>query len=1426
MSKKTDLNNIDTKFDPKRVSKAGPENDLLLDYESERVVAGRGGLENTVGYNLPPKQNEIRYGKKVDPQRRVHRYHGPGVGLLVCVMLLLVVIACVGCGGALWAWDRYAYPYVNLSLPEAFSLASEMYEVDPDKVVTNPYDPEADLDSFYASFKEGMYLSADCDITIADIVNAVMPSEGEGEESRVGDDVNAENPDTGSDPLNALLERLEFDFERLDRKTNEDLEKEVLEIGDKELAAVLNEAMQTAFEIDQLVEISQQYAIDFPNLIKVEQVVIDGVESVARQDDTRVLATVSVNIGDNIEGIARNAYENMLRPSLEESNPDLANTLDGMSGTIISVLSKILPKMLYLTVAVYPNDPDRAAYVTYNNVEDEGKQELIDKLFQGQYLQMSDVDVNLNGVLDPEENGVSMSIPQIAGSIVANTIASLNETIMLNFTNTEDSNGVFQTKPIEFMLSILGADNISQGQFLAIMRDVQVPYDRMAAEYEKPEYSDVTLAANLDKFIDGKDANGNIIGTIETTLTSKYYFNNIKKDANGDDKRVLTAETLFSSIENLMSEDMIKQIEIKNENWKDSDDYPDDYRPDAFKPSADYNALPGLINGYLGTQTEGGIAGMPAKVLKAAYLDNGTTEGAITLTIKADLLELVKESLESEEGESDPMADLVTQLLPKAIYLNVNYSLDGTSEVTITINDVDEEYGDGQSAADFETIFNLLALFGVNLEMETESGVIVIDNYDEICEMVGDTIASAFEELGMRLGGNLEFKEDEVLFPNIFQVISANQIFKYSGQGDLGGMGPDEFYDKYGISDEDLYKILKAMYGYDAGDLGADDLNAGINNVKSELDSKYYVTLASENAEDLFNEIIGLKEDFGKLRVNNDDAVGDEKARYMVQDQRDTQDLYPLLDATDIAALIEGSGKLNMASISILTDTGITRSTIERDDADKDRIVFEVTGKVNAEADGASDAKMYAPLFPEKMSVIVTITEGETEFETSVNLNGIEDDLTTKTMFFVARLSGNDMTKESVEEDVSEQINQAFDSLTSDGAVTLDIDGTNKNVRLGNVFEVAIAAIWEEEDGPIFEDSRPDELFRSTIKALWAGLDGYGQANGENIKALGYTEKIAPFYLEEASIPGTEVTVKGNTRISDAFIGSQFATEDNMKQIADALGINYTNEETKEANISVAQTYILPANASNADQEGEADRYQAIVKHFDGTGLIVTNDNYGDMIFTLELSREAFKGVTNEKGELMMIDPNMMHFVPESMYVSAGITISSEGLNSENVRLVVNTLTSREQEVLIDMMSRFNIDIGKLFGGESGEGETSFAEQIANTTIVEITNEDLGDQISVVDINIPVTVGMLFGYVGGDSGDNTKFSSYIETDLSRDEEYKDNYIYWDYTGDYSNVTEDDKDRFINRVLPTVYNVGLGYLIYNLTETVEIPNIGG
>ena len=645
------------------------------------------------------------------------------------------------------------------------------------------------------------------------------------------------------------------------------------------------------------------------------------------------------------------------------------------------------------------------------------------------------------------------------------------------------------------------------------------------------------------------------------------------------------------------------------------------------------------------------------------------------------------------------------------------------------------------------------------------------------------------------------------MFPNIFQVISANEIFGYSDYEAQQGITQDEFEEEYAIDDAELYTILKAMYGY--GTTTDDALEEDIANVKSELDTKYYVNLTSENADDLFGEIIGLKENLGKLRINNDDAVDDGKERYMVQDPRDTQDLYPLLNAKDIAALIKGSGKLEMASISILTDTVITSSTIENV-KDKDRIVFEVTGKVNPEAEG--NAAQYKPLFPEYMSVIVTITEvktegeteGKTEFETSVNLNAIGDELMTKTMFFVARLSGkNDMTKENVEEDISKDINEAFGSLTSDGAVTLDVDGTKGNVRLGNVFEVATAAIWEEKDGTISSERPDDDLFRRTIKALWAGLDGYNQANGENIMKLGYTSAIAPFNVNIA-------TYSADTRISDAFIGSQMASSENMGNITGALGI--TNKEA----VSVYQTYIIPGSGTPASPEtgySEKERYDEINTYFAETGLI---SRKGDMLFTLKLAKEALNGVMNPEGESMSISKDMQHFVPDFMYVSAGITISEGGLN--DVRVVINRLKEDEQDTLQKMLRRFGVDIAGLFGGE----DKTLANQIAETPIVKLTNDDVGADVLPEDVT--VTVGDLFEYAGG-TANGTRFVSAITDDLdgqdgSTNAEYESSYIYWDYKGDYSGC--DDFSKFESGTAPTVYNVGLGYLYYSIDLSSYVP----
>ena len=1368
MSKKTDKNNLKTKFDPERVSKAGPDNDLLLDYESERIVAGKGGMEKTVGYNLPPKKSDIRYGKKVDPERRVHRYHGPGVGLLVCVMLFLVVLACAACGGTVWAWNNYAYPYVNLSLPEAISLASEMYEADPSKIVTNPYEPEADLDSFYASFKEGMYLADDCNITIRDIVNAVLPEESEGEQT--GDDVNAENPDTGSEQLNALLEMLKFDFDSLDKKQNAALENEVLEISDKELAAVLNEAMQIAFDMEQINEVTGQLGEEIKNVVKVEQVVIEDVESVTKQENTRVLVTVSVNIGDNITAIANNAYNNILRPSLEEDNPDLVKTLDDVVDKAIPVLQKILPKVLYLTVAVYPNDSGKEALITYNNVVDNNKQELIDKVFAGELLQIAGVDVNLNGVIDYEEEQ-GQPIPQIVSSIVAGTIESMSETITLNFTNTEDNEGVFQTKPIEFMLSILGADNISQAQFLAIMRDIQVPYDRMTAKYdENTAYSELTLAQNLQYFIDG-DNN-------DVSFTSKYYFNNDE-----DGSSFINTDNIFTRIDSMMTEEMIDRIMIKySEEWKQNGGYD----ADAHKPMALYNALPGLINGYLSSETEGGIAGMPAKVLAAGY-----ENGSLVLTIKARLRDLVEESLGGEEGESDPMADIVGQLIPEAIYLNVNYSLDGTSDVTITINDVDEEYGDGQSAADFETIFNLLALFGVNLEMETESGVIVIDNYDEICEMVGDTIASAFDEIANRLGGELIFIEDGVLFPNIFQVISANQIFKYSAQDDLGGMDPDEFYDKYGISDEDLYYILRALYGYEAGDYTAIE---GIEHIKSELKEKYYVELSAADASGLLEEISGIKNDFSKLNINGESGNGE---YYMATDPRSAEELDPLFEPEDIAALINGSGELNMAEgLSFLTDTAITESVMTTDKDGNHQLTLTIEGTLDEEAESLpDDAKKYMSLFPDGVYVTVTIGfDGEGNVATSYNLNGIETGRMTKMMFFIDRLSGYDdesnrLLEEAIDDQINEGVNDAFDQLRSDGDVSLTF--TADGVELGNIFSLATATIWKNDEGGIDEGRPTDQAFQDTIQALWAGLDGYDDkyANGAGIKALNYDVETAKFSVNLKDFTPNSVTVTGSTMISDAFIGSQLASEENIGKIASAL-------EVYSEGISLYQSYILPGDEAAIEYIEYKERYDAIVSYFGNEGMQLLFDGSANLLFTFMMTKDAF--------DLKEAD-NIAAFIPDEMYLSAAIS-ATENSEIGEIKVSINNLDDTQLGYVAYVLEKagYSGDEGQsagVFGGDYAK----LADEIKEIKLVELKKDEIvekipqGFEIEGFEEGLIVKVKDLFSANG-----TMKFAYQITEDIEQ-EDQAGNYIYQDYNGE---------------------QVALGYLAYSYENTFTLTSSGG
>lgn len=1401
MSKsKVNRNGINTDFDPERISNAGPDNDALLDYETERVVRGVAGKDKAAAIAMPAKKDEIRYGKKKDPNRRDHRYHGVGAGILVVILLLLVILACGMCGGSVWAWNEFAYPYVNLTLPEAVELLGELYKVDPGAIVTNPYDPVRDLDSFYVSFKKGLYLDPDTELTLKDIFDVVTSQQGgsgedgdqtEGESSLeamlASQDLPGENVEqegTGSDALDALLQKVQFDFSSLDRTQNSQLEKEVLEISDRELAAVLNEALTLITEVEGAQELVEQIGVQFSDLVRIEQVEISGVENVLNQTNTKLLVTVSLQIGSHIETIANNVLTNVLIPSIQESNPDMAGTVQSVAEKVIPMLPKLLPQQIYFTVAVYPNVENAAAEITYNNLNEE-QQALLDKALSGVLLPFNmggdetaegdDAAQGEEGSEDTEETVQEYPLPEFINVALNYALDMIGDMVTLSFTNTEEGTGVVQTKPIEIMLTLLGAENITQAQFLAIMRDIEVPYEEMDEIYSDAQYSESTLKLNLNNFIDGDGG-----------FAEKYFFNN----TNADGSKVITADNIFTIIDDLMSEENIARITIADAAWN----VDDVYNANEYRPVAQYNAIPQLINGYLAENMDGGLGGMPATVLAAQYTDNGTAEGAITLTIKAEIAALVEEQLGGEGSEISPgMQGLIEQLLPPAIYLKVTYSLDGVSGVYIAINNADENYGDGQSSRDFDTIFRLLNIFGASLTMEDGT---TITNFMQMCTMINDVISGAFEEVSIKLGGTLQFTEDNVIFPNIFELISVNEQFSYSNSGMTGEMTQEQFEETYALSDSDIYDILCRLYGYEAGE---DQVGDDIGEIKSELSDKYYLTLSGTTMDGVFEEIKGLKDTYAdKLRMkkaSTDTATG---LSYMADDDRPLDELRPIISAESLGALIQSSGELNMdEELSVITAVNIMSVKIGLNDDGQNTISMVAAGTVDIDnltnEDGSpSDAQKFGPLFPENLYILIEIVEnvngdGTVTYSTSYSLNGIDSALMTKTMFFVSKLSGDpSASKESIDKTINNGVNNAFGSISSGGVIDVTFvpdtaGGGNGGIELSTIFTMAVETLWTDEEGnPVEGKPDEEELFRGTIQSLWnSGLtaeEGYAYANGEASLDLEYDDATAPFKIDVSAR-----TV--STQISDAWIASQIDVAD----LAGSVGISAGSDGS--VGMAVYQTYILPRTDHNVDDTtGEEAKAQAIKAAFDGTGVIA--QDAGTLLFTLSITTESL--MADESS-------NLSKLVPETVYLSAGIPISEDGL--DNVAVTFNTMTTEQIGVLRQIMARGGFSVDQLFDNTTSSADgTSLAEKIADT---ELVNENVSVTVSSQMISVPVrvTVADLFGL---DS--QAKYSSEILTDPDNGagNSGKEHYIYIDYSGG---------------------QVGLGYIGYSVSID-DIPGGAG
>ena len=530
-----------------------------------------------------------------------------------CISIIIAIIGTL-IAGAFVAWD---YDLIDdnggkvslkdmtgLELPEAVGMIADLYG-DGSGVVTNPYD-ESDLDSFYVSLKKGLYLSEECEISITDIVSGLLSQMTSGENSGENSEQTLTNggklimadesaPEigdngsiTGNKALDDLLESLEFDFSVLENKDQETLEKEMLELSDKELAAVLNEAFSSITELDALKKIETDYGVNIANVLSVGQVIIDQA-TVLEQEDVRVRATIKINLRDAAKTALTNNKDQLLSKLFGENVPSIVKSVAG-------IIPSVLPETLYVTASVYPNKQTWSANVAVNDMDDK-QQAAINKLLD-KFLATTD------------EEGNNVSFMQSINAKVYDTIVKINDLIPINFTAT----GSVDTKPIQAVINMLGAENLTQGDFLALIRDVKLP---TAESLGVDGFTEEAQLKAANAFINGE-------------FSEKYYFNNTVEGS--ADEYFITASNLFTKL-NTFSEDeeTLKRIEIRDKIVAGLD-YGDG---GAFRPFADEETLAALLNGYLKNQ-EYKVENMEPWIMDVTCTATGTDDvkgDYFTLTI-------------------------------------------------------------------------------------------------------------------------------------------------------------------------------------------------------------------------------------------------------------------------------------------------------------------------------------------------------------------------------------------------------------------------------------------------------------------------------------------------------------------------------------------------------------------------------------------------------------------------------------------------------------------------------------------------------------------------------------------------------------------------------------------------------------------------
>lgn len=322
-----------------------------------------------------------------------------------CLIFLIVMLVIFGAAfGIGWYFgDKYTQEYLDMSLGDALGVLSDLYWMEDDDVVTNPYTSK-DLDSFYLEIKRNILLKDDADIDFDSALakafeNYIGANSGEYRSranSSFGSDERGEEDDSSimnivADMVAEVMSRDNIDLRRLNAYDHNDPETDeyIFNLNDKQVAAFINTALKTAFKnaskIESLSDVSDMF--DLSKIIALKQVLFAAQSGVNDAGETIVKATTAdVTVWLGLQDAANQAMSYYLK----DAGMGWASGFVGWLGDVI------LPENIYITLTV-PLYGDAEAQINLNDM-DEKEQARMYKLVNG-ILDLSGSDSTITDIL-------------------------------------------------------------------------------------------------------------------------------------------------------------------------------------------------------------------------------------------------------------------------------------------------------------------------------------------------------------------------------------------------------------------------------------------------------------------------------------------------------------------------------------------------------------------------------------------------------------------------------------------------------------------------------------------------------------------------------------------------------------------------------------------------------------------------------------------------------------------------------------------------------------------------------------------------------------------------------------------------------------------------------------------------------------------